>query len=338
MAHNDNGPQGNGSSALPRLVAYIFATVFTFFGLLLASHQFFDFPFLDKIIRIADDARGDAAIGSQVAMFGMLIFGIGFALLLTQFFAESYSVKWKGITFTGTLAAILIFMWIVQSVLVEPYLDDQKLRIIDDQRNQIKELKSTKTTLSEDLADARNQVSTLRVNYQRPKDLSLNINCERSAQSQSLDAGRRVQLLAISSRPSPSGRARIAEIVKLVREIEEDLPDREKTFVSDELRETRFQQVEDADILFVPKTQGGEISYFVPGLLSVLGQDVQIRLINADPADGSVPILNPAYSDLLRLSIKNPGDLSIERQVVVAELQFAALAELCNVGGNTGEL
>ena len=126
--------------------------------------------------------------------------------------------------------------------------------------------------------------------------------------------------------------------MNLVREIEHTLPDNEKTLVSRELRETRFQQIDDADILFVPKTQGNEISYFVPGLLSVFGQDVQIRLINADPTDGSIPIQNPAYSDLLRLLIKNSGDLTIERQEVVAELSFAALAELCNVDGMPGEL
>ena len=319
MSKNDNTNPPNGSSAISRMVAWIFATLFTFIGLLLASHQYFEFDFLVKVMRIRDDA------GDQVAMFGMLIFGVGFALLLTQFFAEKYSVTWKGATFAGTLAAILIFIWIVRLVLLNPIIDEQKV--------QIDRLQNTNTSLSEQLAVARERVSTLRANYQRPKDLSLSINCERSDQSQKAGVGHRVQLLAISSRPTPRGRARISEIVSLVNELESELPESQRTLISNELRETRFQQIDDADILFAAKDQGGEISYFVPGLLSVVSQDVQVRLINADPADGSIPITNPTYSDLLRLHIRNPTDLSHDRQEVAAELSFAALAELCNVGG-----
>ncbi|WP_419739469.1 hypothetical protein [Ruegeria sp.] len=111
MSENGNRNPPNGSSAISRMVAWTFATLFTLTGLLLASHQFFEFEFLGEIMRIRNDA------GDQVAMFGMLIFGVGFALLLTQFFAESYSVTWKGVTFAGTLAAILIFIWIVRLVL-----------------------------------------------------------------------------------------------------------------------------------------------------------------------------------------------------------------------------
>ncbi|WP_281859105.1 hypothetical protein [Litoreibacter halocynthiae] len=319
MPDNDNANPPNGSNAISRVVAWIFATFFTFVGLLLASHQYFEFDFLVEIMRIREDA------GDQVAMFGMLIFGVGFALLLTQFFAESYSVTWKGVTFAGTLAAILIFIWIVRLVLLNPIVDEQKV--------QIERLQNSNTSLSEQLAVARERATTLRANYQRPKDLNLVINCERSDRSQTAGVGHRVQLLAISSRPTPTGRARISEIVSLVNELESELPESQRTLISNELRETRFQQIDDADILFAAKDQGGEISYFVPGLLSVVGQDVQVRLINADLADGSIPITNPTYSDLLRLHIRNPTDLSHDRQEVAAELSFAALSELCNVDG-----
>jgi len=312
-----------GSSILSKFVAWLFASIFTFVGLLLASHQFFEFEFLAPYIKADPQAK------SQIAMFGMLIFGVGFALLLTQFFAEQYSVAWKGVTFAGTLAAILIFIWIVRLVLLDP--------IIKEQQEQIGSLQNKNVELVANLATTQERVKTLRSNFLIPKDLHLTINCERSQGSQSLETGHRVQLLAISSRGNPSGRQRISEIVDAVKKLEESMPEEDRRLVSDEVRKSRFQQVEkEVDILFMPKAQGGDVSYFVPSLLSVKGQDIQIRLINADPADGSVAITNPAYSDLLKLHIRNPDDLSAERQEVFAELRFSALAEFCNVEGRNG--
>lgn len=56
--------------------------------------------------------------GSRLlVLFGMLIFGVGLALLLTQIFAEQYSASIAGFTFAGTLAAVFILMMIVQKFL-----------------------------------------------------------------------------------------------------------------------------------------------------------------------------------------------------------------------------
>ena len=52
-----------------------------------------------------------------IGLFGLLIFGIGFSLLLTQFFRERYSAKIAGITAGGTLAAIYIIVIIIKSAM-----------------------------------------------------------------------------------------------------------------------------------------------------------------------------------------------------------------------------
>ncbi|MEP3294915.1 MAG: hypothetical protein ABJO27_00260 [Pseudoruegeria sp.] len=308
MVQEPNAPQ---QSAISKFVALMFSTLFTILGLMIASHAFFEFPVLEEFLKVTDQNT------DKVAMFGMLIFGVGFALLLTQFFAEAYSVAWKGVTFAGTLAAILIFIWIARLVILE-----------SDQTTQIQELNDKIVNLTQDLTVSRERNRSFTTSFRSPRDLSLNINCPRGQRANNIEVGQRIQLLAISSGNSPRERNRISEILERSSELESDVDIDRRSLLTSEVMQATFHQVRDADLLFRPKLSGGGISFFVPGLLSYPSPDVEIRLINADPADS---VSNPSYSDMLSIEIGNSGDLDGGNQHIVADLQFAALAEFCDL-------
>lgn len=76
--------------------------------------------FLAALAGIVLQIMGRDPGGSKLLlMFGMMIFGVGLSLFLTQIFVEKYRAKIAGLAFAGTLAALAIFMTLVQTFFFE---------------------------------------------------------------------------------------------------------------------------------------------------------------------------------------------------------------------------
>ncbi|UWQ35367.1 hypothetical protein K3555_22850 (plasmid) [Leisingera sp. M527] len=86
-------------------------------GIVLAMQQFIDLPVFEEFVRPNPGAR------SQLGLFGLLFFGTGLSLILTQVYAEHYGAKIAGIAFVGTLAALYIFMLIARATVFDVEVD-----------------------------------------------------------------------------------------------------------------------------------------------------------------------------------------------------------------------
>ncbi len=98
-----------GPRIIGTVVAIFMAVVMIPVGLLIAMSQALNLKFLEGVVEVQPGAEANF-----LGLFGLFIFGVGLAMLLTQVFAEKYSAKLSGLTFAGTLAALLLFMLIAR--------------------------------------------------------------------------------------------------------------------------------------------------------------------------------------------------------------------------------
>lgn len=132
----ENGAAGQSAvvGKMVRLAAFLVGTLLLAVGILLATQQFLNFPALNDLVQPNPQAR------SGVGLFGLLIFGTGLSLMLTQVFAERYGARIVGIAFAGTLAALYLFMLIARSTVfdfetTEHYPRDLELSVKCGQEN-----------------------------------------------------------------------------------------------------------------------------------------------------------------------------------------------------------
>ncbi|MBN9675070.1 hypothetical protein [Salipiger bermudensis] len=96
-----------------KVLAFSVGFMLMLIGIILSTQQFINFPVFNTLFFPDPNSR------SQVGLFGLLFFGTGFSLMLTQVFAERYGAKIAGIAFAGTLAALYIFMLISRSTVFD---------------------------------------------------------------------------------------------------------------------------------------------------------------------------------------------------------------------------
>lgn len=108
-------------TVITKLAALLIGLLLISTGLALAVNEFANLHFLEGFFTPRENEE------NRVALFGLLVFGVGLSLLLTQFFAERYSAIIAGIAFVGTLAALLIFMLIARLTIFDlPLVDTSR--------------------------------------------------------------------------------------------------------------------------------------------------------------------------------------------------------------------
>ena len=292
-------------------------------GLFLATYQFFNWQFITQIV-----AKNTP--GSSLALFGLLIFGVGLTVILTQVFMEVYSTSIKGVTFGGVLAALLIFMWIANSQIFDP-AHKAELENLAKQRD---DLATAKDTFEQKNNEQANTIAELFLAKNAPRDLSLDIECPQNAKQNSSLSGGRESILSVSGRAASS---RMSQVRQTLIQMEKDgYPDPafKGRLIDTSERLKRFPYLEEqgfidkTDVLLRASRSAGVLRFYIPSLLT--GEGLKLTLWNASDMEISQEIDGQANSFLF-IEITDGSMGSTVRPTINATLRLEEVNSACGL-------
>lgn len=290
MASGGAGHDAAAGSEMIRFLAYTTGATMMVVGILVSTQQFLNTPFLDTIIVPVPSAR------NQVGLFGLLFFGTGLALMLTQVFAERYGAKIAGIAFVGTLAALYLFMLIARSTVFDFEVD---------------------------------------VSEFYPRDLELSVKCDQQSFHVGLEQARK-PIVTIAGVPERVSSIRSAiKAYQETHLVPNDQP-AILLSDADRLNRFRHVGNPDRDIILEPVVDEGNLVVFmIPHVVFAARDRITFHMADDDKSTttgSNQPTQKPSSTKVLTLTVDGKSDATQEkgRPLIQAELNLQAVADVCS--------
>ncbi len=253
--------------------------------------QFINFPIFEEYVRPHPAAR------PQVGLFGLLFFGTGLALILTQVFAESYGARIAGIAFVGTLAALYIFMLIARSTVFATEIDYD-----------------------------------LSIFY--PRDLRLSVDCGRENFQTNLASAKR-PIMTVSADPDQVLEIRKAALDYEERHIRPS--NAPPILMDSDVRAVKFGHVgePDRDIILSPiRNNGRTIVFFIPHVLLTTDDELSLFLAGEQTLVQSGGTRNVQNAEVVRVFTllvdrQAPTERGVHRPVIQASINLTGVRDAC---------
>lgn len=254
-------------------------------GLALILQQPLDLIFLKEIFIVRKSEL------QKVGLYGIFVFGVGLALLLTQFFAERYTATIAGIAFVGTLAALYIFMLIARYTVFEVKVETGELE---------------------------------------PHDLELAILCPEPT-NQTQGAVNRVPIVAFTGAADKIAGLKSTMVDYYERAAVNLDPTFSNILVSQTEHSQRFAHISSALLVLPTHHEAGQIEFILPSVIPVQTDlNLYYSDDQGSRALGSENVQEAFQAQkIMKLNVDRSSDGQSDRPRIRAEISFAGVRDVC---------